>query len=106
MPGLVRKVLIFAAVDGLVLQPLAQRGQRPAPAANIAYKDNSIGPVLKDEGEGESPGKGFEAFGIVGMYAGHCVLGNLGHGTLLNEHAARLVVEGYGLRPLSNAGFC
>jgi len=66
MPGLARKLLIFAAVDGLVLQPLAQRGTRPAPAAKIAYKDCSIEPVLKDGGEGEGAGKSFEAFGIVG----------------------------------------
>jgi hypothetical protein len=66
MPGLVRKVLIFAAVDGLVLQPLAQRGQRNGPSTKISYKDNNIGPVLKDEGECEKPGKSFEAFGIVG----------------------------------------
>jgi hypothetical protein len=66
MPGLARKILIFAAVDGLVLQPLAQRGQRPAPTVNIAYKDSAIRPVLKDGGQVESIGKSFEAFGIVG----------------------------------------
>jgi hypothetical protein len=68
MPGLARKLLVFAAVDGLVLQPLAQRGQRPAPAAKIAYKDNSIGPALKDDGEGSEAGKSFESFGIIGVY--------------------------------------
>lgn len=62
MPGLVRKIVIFAAVDGLVLQPL---GQRPAPAAKICFKDNAIVPVLKDDNEA-GPGKSFEAFGIVG----------------------------------------
>lgn len=67
MPGLVRKLLIFAAVDGLILQPLAQKGQRPAPATKIAYKDNHIGPVLKDGGENERSAKSFEAFGVVGM---------------------------------------
>ena len=68
MPGLVRKLLVFAAIDGLVLQPLAQRGQRPAPAAKIAYRDNSIGPVLKEGGEESDPGKSFESFGIIGAY--------------------------------------
>ena len=68
MPGLVRKIHVFATVDGVVLQPLAQRGQRPASAAKIGYKDNSIVPVLKDDIEDDSSGKGFEAFGIVGMY--------------------------------------
>lgn len=63
MPGLVRKLLIFAAVDGLVLQPLAQKGQRPAPPVKIAYNSGTIGPVL---GDVHGQGKGFEAFGIVG----------------------------------------
>lgn len=63
MPVLVRKLLIFAAVDGLVLQPLAHKGQRPAPAVKIAYSNGAIGPVLGDTSE---HGKGFEAFGVVG----------------------------------------
>jgi hypothetical protein len=68
MPGLVRKLLVFAAVDGLVLQPLAQKGQRPAPAAKIGYKDNNIGLALKDEIEGSEVGKSFESFGVIGTY--------------------------------------
>jgi hypothetical protein len=69
MPGLARKILIFAAVDGLVLQPLAQRGQRPVSAASIAYSDNSVGPLSRDGGEAERAGESFEAFGIVGAYS-------------------------------------
>ena len=65
-PGLVRKVLVFAAIDGLVLQPLGSRGQRTIPAAKIAYKDNNIGPVLADGVDSDEAGKSFEAFGIVG----------------------------------------
>lgn len=65
MPGLVRKIVIFAAVDGLILQPLAQRGQRPALATKIGW-DSGIGPALKDGVDGGSSGKGFEVFGIVG----------------------------------------
>jgi hypothetical protein len=65
MPGLARKLLIYAAVDGLVLQPLVQRGQRPALAVKITYKGGSIGPALAD-GSGGVQGKAFEAFGIVG----------------------------------------
>jgi hypothetical protein len=68
MPGLVRKLVIFAAVDGLVLQPLTQRGQRAPPAATIAYKDSSIAPVQKNEGQEGPPGRSFEAFGVVGKY--------------------------------------
>ncbi|KAM0136564.1 hypothetical protein ACHAO1_004495 [Botrytis cinerea] len=68
MPGLVRKLLIFAAIDGLILQPAAPKGQRPAPATKIAYKDKHIGPVLSDLQDLEgSSAKSFEAFGIVGL---------------------------------------
>lgn len=68
MPGLVRKLLIFAAIDGLILQPTAPKGQRPAPATKIAYKDKHIGPVSSDLQDLEgSSAKSFEAFGIVGM---------------------------------------
>lgn len=70
MPGLVRKLLIFAAIDGLILQPATQKGQRPAPATKITYKDKHIGPVLNDSDVEEST-KGFEAFGIVGMHLRH-----------------------------------
>lgn len=66
MPGLVRKILIFAAVDGLVLQPLAQRGQRSVPATKISYKNNQITPVLNVGGDRDESGKSFEAFGVVG----------------------------------------
>jgi len=68
MPGLVRKLLIFAAFDGLVLQPLAQRGQRPAPAVKIAYKDNQIVASPRDGDEVRGPRKSFEAFGVVGVF--------------------------------------
>jgi hypothetical protein len=65
MPGLVRKLLIYAAVDGLVIQPLVQKGQRPVLAVKVTYKGGSIGPALVD-GSGGIQGKAFEAFGIVG----------------------------------------
>lgn len=66
MPGLVRKLLIFAAVDGLVLQPLTQKGQRPASSSKISFKDGSIVPSGKEDVPNEARTRGFEAFGIVG----------------------------------------
>lgn len=66
MPGLVRKILIVAAVDGLVLQPLTHRGQRPAPAVKIAYKDHAIKPLSEENAEKEEDSVGFEAYGIIG----------------------------------------
>ena len=66
MPGPVRKILIFAAVDGLILQPLAPRGQRPATACKISYKDHSILPVAKYGYDSTASESNFEAFGIIG----------------------------------------
>ncbi|KAL9602390.1 MAG: hypothetical protein Q9179_002547 [Wetmoreana sp. 5 TL-2023] len=37
MPGIVRKLVIFAAVDGLILQPSSYRSQRAAPSLQIRY---------------------------------------------------------------------
>lgn len=65
MPGLVRKFLVFAAADGLVLEPLAQKGQR-SPSTKISYVDNTISTASKDEVCAEGNKQCFEAFGIVG----------------------------------------
>ena len=59
MPGLARRLLIFAAVDGLILE---QRGRA---ATKITYKDNSVLQVPKEDYI-EGIGKSFEAFGLVG----------------------------------------
>lgn len=72
MPGLVRKLLIFAAVDGLILQPLSPAQSRTNPGVKIAYKDNAISSTGKDgkdeeEREGKESAKGFEAWGVVGI---------------------------------------
>lgn len=64
-PSLARKILITATTDGLVLQPFDQK-RRPTPATKLKYKDASIGPVSKNGEHSDEPGKGFEAFGIVG----------------------------------------
>lgn len=68
MPGLVRKILIFAIADGLVLQPLAQKGQHTASSTKISFKDKSIDPILESSGQTENYGEAFEAFGIVGRF--------------------------------------
>lgn len=67
MPGLVRKLLIFAAVDGLILQPLNTKGQKGvgSGAVKVGYKGAGIGSVATVEEK--ERGTGFEAFGIVGM---------------------------------------
>jgi hypothetical protein len=77
MPSLARKVVICAAVDGLILQPLnTKKDQRAPPLYRIKYGDASITTVSKDvaaPATSES-NPSFEAFGIVGLshtFAGH-----------------------------------
>ncbi|OJD30859.1 uncharacterized protein BKCO1_5500035 [Diplodia corticola] len=68
MPGLVRKLLIFAAVDGLILQPAPPRNHPPATqqAIKIDYKGH-IQPLLKDRREEDTTPQALEAHGIVGL---------------------------------------
>lgn len=67
MQGIAQKVAISASPEGLILQPLALKSRRTAPAVRIAYKDASIGPLLSGEGEKNGVDK-FECFGVVGMF--------------------------------------
>jgi hypothetical protein len=69
MPGIVRKLLIFAAVDGLVLQPAPPRNHKPATdqAIKLSYKTNAIAPLLKDRRNEDTAPSTLEAHGIVGI---------------------------------------
>lgn len=68
MPGLVRKVLVFAAVDGLILQPAPPRNHLPPTqqAIKIDYRGN-VGPLLKDRREEDTAPISLETHGILGM---------------------------------------
>jgi hypothetical protein len=68
MHNSIRKLLIFAAVDGIVLQPAPSKNHKPATeqAIKIAYKGNGIGPLLKDKIQEETAHQALEAHGIVG----------------------------------------
>jgi hypothetical protein len=71
MPGLVRKLLIFAAVDGLILQPAPPRAHKPTTdqAIKIAYKSvngQGISPLLKDRRQDDTAKETLEAHGIIG----------------------------------------
>ncbi|KAI0971573.1 SacI homology domain-containing protein [Xylaria arbuscula] len=73
MPGLARKLLICAAVDGLIIQPLATKGQARNPAApvKIRYGDATVTSVPRDlatASESAPPSPSFEAFGIIGLF--------------------------------------
>ncbi|KAK7750904.1 hypothetical protein SLS62_007167 [Diatrype stigma] len=77
MPSLARKLLICAAVDGLVIQPLATKGQqaqaqqqRPSQPVKIKYGDGAVSSTPRDQvpDVASKPGSSFEAFGIIGFF--------------------------------------
>lgn len=64
MPGLARKLLIFAAVDGLFLQPAGQRHSSiDASGIRLEYGSNKISPGSKKDDGADT---GLEVHGIVG----------------------------------------
>lgn len=69
MPGIVRKFLIYAAVDGLVLQPFAQRGQRPQTAVTIDYKSHTVRPLLSSSEGQQDKDKQLESYGVIGEHS-------------------------------------
>lgn len=64
MPGLARKILICAAVDGLIIQPLSPKGHRPFQPVKLKYGDAAISSVSRDQVPDTEPS--FEAFGVIG----------------------------------------
>jgi hypothetical protein len=73
MPGLVRKLLIFASTGGLILQPAPPRNQKPATeqAIKLDYKSSQISPLLKDRRDEDTAPNALEVHGIVGIAALH-----------------------------------
>lgn len=68
MPGVARKILICAAIDGLIIQPLSSKGQRPFQPVKVKYGDATITSVPRDQVPDTSkPESSFEAFGIIGL---------------------------------------
>lgn len=72
MPGLARKLLICAAADGLIIQPLATKGYSRTPAAvKVQYGDATVISVPRDQATSPgsaTPHPSFEAFGIIGLF--------------------------------------
>lgn len=77
MPGLARKLLIFAAVDGLILQPYYGNGSSRnstgggglATPIQIEYKTRriySLPPVASGQKQKEKESKCLESHGIIG----------------------------------------
>lgn len=71
MPSLARKVIIAAAVDGLLIQPLATKKEhKPSPPVRLRYGDAAISFVSRDGlPDLSKPNSSFEAFGVVGESA-------------------------------------
>ncbi|KAK1700781.1 SacI homology domain-containing protein [Colletotrichum godetiae] len=68
MPGIARKIIICAAVDGLIIQPFVTKGQRPAQPVRIKYGDASITPAPREQiPDLSQPNSSFEAFGVIGL---------------------------------------
>lgn len=73
MPSLVRKLVIFAAVDGLILQQ-SDRGQRGSGNGNLSvqidYKTRNITSLsqARSDSTAKSTSPCLEAHGIVGMF--------------------------------------
>lgn len=67
MPAIVRKILICAAIDGLIIQPLSSKGQRPHQPVQIKYGDATVSSVAREQVPDSKLESSFEAFGVIGM---------------------------------------
>ncbi|KAF9728344.1 hypothetical protein PMIN01_13625 [Paraphaeosphaeria minitans] len=69
MPSLVRKLLIFASVDGLVLQPAPPRNHPPTTqqAIKVDYQGH-VGPLLRDRRQEDTAPDELEVHGIIGLF--------------------------------------
>ncbi|KAH7326193.1 SacI homology domain-containing protein [Stachybotrys elegans] len=67
MPGLARKIIVCAAIDGLIIQPLSSKGQKPHLPIRVKYGDASISNVARAQVPDLKPEASFEAFGVIGL---------------------------------------
>ena len=65
MPSIVRKLVIVAALDGLLLQPVTQRSQKQIPAIQIEYATNVI-KSSSQANDGNKTAASLDSHGIVG----------------------------------------
>ncbi|PFH59170.1 hypothetical protein XA68_12731 [Ophiocordyceps unilateralis] len=68
MPGIARKIVVCAAIDGLIVQPLSSKGQRAYQPVRVRYDDSSVSAVPRDQiPDTSEPEASFEAFGVIGL---------------------------------------
>ncbi|KAJ6440518.1 SacI domain-containingprotein [Purpureocillium lavendulum] len=68
MPGLARKVIVCAAIDGLIIQPLSSKGQRPSLPVRVRFGESAVSAVPWDQlPDISTPDSSFEAFGVIGL---------------------------------------
>ncbi|KAI0134141.1 SacI homology domain-containing protein [Xylariales sp. AK1849] len=67
--SLARKLLICAAVDGLIIQPLAPKGQRASQPLKLKYGEATVSSIPRDQlPDNSRPNTSFEAFGVIGVF--------------------------------------
>lgn len=66
MPGLAKKLLVFAAIDGLFLQPIGPGGKSVKIDYGFSNKITSSATKAGEDGE-EGAGGGFEVHGVIGI---------------------------------------
>ena len=72
--AIARKVIVSTNEEGLVLQPVGPKGQRPSQPLLVKYGDASIFPVPRDSvADPPSPASSIDAFGVIGRSPGVCV---------------------------------
>ncbi|KAI5462662.1 SacI homology domain-containing protein [Mariannaea sp. PMI_226] len=68
MPGVARKILICAAIDGVIIQPLTSKGQRPFQPVRVKYGDATVSSSPREQiPDTSKPDSSFEAFGVIGL---------------------------------------
>lgn len=72
MPGLIRKILICAAADGLILQQISSRANIKSieqSSIKLDYESHAISPLLKDRRQEDAIPSTIEVYGVVGIIA-------------------------------------
>lgn len=67
MSAIARKIVVCAAIDGLIIQPLSSKGQKHHQPVRVRYGDSTVSAVPRDQlPDTSNPESSFEAFGIIG----------------------------------------